>query len=1363
MWLKIWTKWIMVCVCVGLCLWGGVAKGSPDGPPLQKGGAPPTHEGPIPQPLEDWVSWTQKAALQECPFQYSQFEHKQCIWHSRLKVSLDGQGGRFHQHAQVFKPGWVVLPGDKLAWPMEVMLNHQSIPVMDKSGSPAVLLPEGEHILEGQFQWPKLPSALRLPKELGIYEVEVNGQPLKAYERDTQGRIKLRTGQAPLPKSQNDHVDIQVYRKLSDTLPFRDLCLIRLKVSGKARTLTLNSVLLNAFVPIHIQSPLNVNWTPSGQLQIDLKPGVWEVRLTSHHLGKVTQLRRPHISAPWPDQEIWSFEPQPSFRVVEVNAADRVDPHQSQVPQGWQQLAAYSMVSDAQMTLLEKYRGQRPKALHPIHLNRSLWLDFSNQGWTFVDAIHGELTSKWRLNLSPPYQLGRVRLNGQEQLVTIEEASQSQGVEIREGIIDALATGTLPIKANQPLLAAGWDVDFSRVNMNVHLPVGWQLLAVKGVDKAPGSWLEQWDLLAFFLVLIMAVSFSKLFSIYWGIGAFCVFTLMAHEPGAPIYSWLNVLAVIALLRVIPKGRLRKALNRYYGLSIVLLIIGVLPFVVTQFRQGIYPQLAQPNSGPTALSVQPNDLKAEGGVESMRKRSHTHMSARAEQALSPLADQAQASTWAQYPTDALIQTGPGIPQWKWNRYALKWNGPVLRDQKISMYVLSSHWFSVISILRALGCLALLYIVVARTFKRPSLRRTQSLAPMVMGALLGGSLLSMIPSESYASFPSRDLLDELKTYVDNIPECVPHCASVEQMHLSIDAQHVVIRLKIHAQDKVAVPIPSALKTWRPRSVSINGQEIPTYQDHQQTLWAQVDKGVVEVVMKGPVNGIDQIPLSVPHPQPKSVHIHATGWKISGISNRQLTGQFLHLDKVHPLERRDILQDTQSIAPFVQVKRILKMGVDWELYTEVTRVAPKRGALKLSIPLMPNESPLSESIKIKQNEAHIQMSPRQHRVQWRSRLKPEAQVEWQAAHRPNFVEIWQVDARPIWHLEFSGVPLIQSEPGRSRGLPTWRPYPGETLKIHVDKPKAVLGPTLSFDKAKLISTQGKRATDNRLELKIRSSQGGTHRIELPENAILEKVNLNRRPIPLAIENNGLLLPIQPGEQTIQVSWRHHQDLNSWITTPKVNLNQSASNVFLNLTLPQDRWILALGGPSMGPAVLFWGVLLTVLIGAVALSKSKLTPLNLRQWLLLGIGISVAYPLVILMVVFWFIAFNQRAQYKDLNKAPFNWMQVGLVGLTLFFLVALFYVITQGLLGFPNMQLQSPYIPEAMPYGTHALNWFQDLSNSQLAQAWVLTVPMSVYRILMLLWALWLSFSLIRWLIWGWAQFSTGGIWKKTTKIKT
>jgi cytoskeletal protein RodZ len=58
--------------------------------------------------------------------------------------------------------------------------------------------------------------------------------------------------------------------------------------------------------------------------------------------------------------------------------------------------------------------------------------------------------------------------------------------------------------------------------------------------------------------------------------------------------------------------------------------------------------------------------------------------------------------------------------------------------------------------------------------------------------------------------------------------------------------------------------------------------------------------------------------------------------------------------------------------------------------------------------------------------------------------------------------------------------------------------------------------------------------------------------------------------------------------------------------------------------------------------------------------------------------------------------------------------------------------------------------------LNWYQDINQTLLPSAWMLTIPMIVYRILMLLWALWLAFSIIQWSKWFWQCFSTHGYWR-------
>jgi hypothetical protein len=58
--------------------------------------------------------------------------------------------------------------------------------------------------------------------------------------------------------------------------------------------------------------------------------------------------------------------------------------------------------------------------------------------------------------------------------------------------------------------------------------------------------------------------------------------------------------------------------------------------------------------------------------------------------------------------------------------------------------------------------------------------------------------------------------------------------------------------------------------------------------------------------------------------------------------------------------------------------------------------------------------------------------------------------------------------------------------------------------------------------------------------------------------------------------------------------------------------------------------------------------------------------------------------------------------------------------------------------------------------LNWMQDRIGATMPQPWAVSVPLYVYRSLMLLWAMWLAWSLLTWLRWAWQCYGKGGIWK-------
>jgi hypothetical protein len=66
------------------------------------------------------------------------------------------------------------------------------------------------------------------------------------------------------------------------------------------------------------------------------------------------------------------------------------------------------------------------------------------------------------------------------------------------------------------------------------------------------------------------------------------------------------------------------------------------------------------------------------------------------------------------------------------------------------------------------------------------------------------------------------------------------------------------------------------------------------------------------------------------------------------------------------------------------------------------------------------------------------------------------------------------------------------------------------------------------------------------------------------------------------------------------------------------------------------------------------------------------------------------------------------------------------------------------------------------YELRWYQDRAEATLPRPWVLSVPLLAYRAVMLAWALWLATALLRWLRWGWAQFTRGELWRGRRQVR-
>ena len=247
-----------------------------------------------------------------------------------------------------------------------------------------------------------------------------------------------------------------------------------------------------------------------------------------------------------------------------------------------------------------------------------------------------------------------------------------------------------------------------------------------------------------------------------------------------------------------------------------------------------------------------------------------------------------------------------------------------------------------------------------------------------------------------------------------------------------------------------------------------------------------------------------------------------------------------------------------------------------------------------------------------------------------------------------------------------------------------------------------------------------------------------------------------------NTVTVPLQPGLQKLTIEFQQHRDLNLFNTTPDIKLPGNVTNITIRYELPRDRWPLYLTGPDIGPAMLYWGVLCVIILGAIILSQlaQKLSldiPVTLMGWLLLGLGLSTVNSYGVLIIAIFFFLMALRRQHLDpqvLGRRPFNGIQIIILLWTIITALALVAAIPMGLLSDPDMKV--------VGNGSHAhlYNFYQDRMDAEsFPSAHVFSVSMFTYRIAMLLWSLWLATRLIQWAQWWWEAYSARVVWVSKT----
>ena len=1331
-------------------------------------------ESKLPDDLQQWVPWVLYDQEEKmCSPDTGNSNKRYCTWPSSLELDAKSDGARFTQIWLIEARSLVPLPGNSPFWPVDVKSNGKDILVSKHQGHPAIWLNPGKHKITGSFSWDTLPESLLIPPETGLVHLTLSGKTVKNLQLDQQGRLWFRQKQS-ITKDTQDSLNIQVFRKIEDGVPLIQQLFIQLTVSGTPRQISLGLVIEDPFIPLELYSQLPVRLDNKGRLQLQARPGQWQVQLKLRNSAPLSPetLGRGHIDGPWPEEEIWVFAADPKLRQIEIKDLMPVDPTRTTLPEKWKQFPAYLIKVDSKMTFLEKNRGNPSPVPNRLKLKREIWLDEQGNGLTVYDILSGTMTRGWRLNVDPSQTLGKVDVEGHSRLITKLDSSDKIGVEVRQGSLALHAESRINRVVNNGQLeipALGWDHDFQHLSAILNLPPGWKLLTASGVDKV-STWLNRWTLLDIFLVLITGLATARILGIGWGLVAILLLIFSYHQPGVPRFLWLPLLALLSIQKIIIV-KTGERLCRIGGLAIlIVIIVSSVPYMVHEIRVGIYPQLEYGNYyqitedhrmdiqlPQTDMAFLEEDKAASIPESSMLSRSKIKKNRGQYYSMGsdPASNKAKS---IQIAPQELIQTGPGLPEWRWKKIQLNWNGPVTPEQKISFIFISPRINTILAFVRVILLTLLIggflrqCLVLGKIKKKPV--KYTSLG-LLFCFLLPFSLTSQ---NAQAEIPSQEILTELQNRLLKPPECGQQCATINSCMIRIDNDVLIVELQIDALIRGAVTLPGKNRFFD--SILLDQKPSGVLRlDGSGNSLIRVEPGSHTVLLKKELAGLEKISFTFPV-LPERGQVLLRNWTINGLHADGRLDKQISLHRIKPVTKKENSTEediTFQIPAFVRIERTLHMGLKWTVSTRIIRQSPET-VIGLDIPLLPGEHVTTGGLHIQNKQVRINMGAEQSTFSYFSAMDAVNSLLLTAPKTSLWTEVWFLDVSPIWHLNSKGLPEInQTNPGGKR-YPEYHPYPGESLQLFISRPEGVPGPTMTINRSKLTITPGLRSTESRLQFSLTASRGLQHSIVLPAGIDLQKSLINGKEISLQPENNRLTIPVHPGKQDVEIGWRSKRGVDTKLVTESVDIGVESVNTSIELRVPSSRWILLTGGPQIGPAVLFWGEMLVIILFALLLGRIKLTPLSTLQWLLLSLGLSQIPAVLAAVVVAWLLLLGLRKKRgKEISQiTTFNIVQVLLVLITLAALASLFFAIQQGLLGHPDMQIGGN------GSNGHTLRWYQDRSGSILPTAWVVTVPLLAYRISMLLWALWLAVALLRWLRWGWECFSDGSLWKKAPPKK-
>ncbi len=1291
----------------------------------------------VPPALEDWVDWVEDAHPERrCPADQATGSSRRCVWISRLDLNV-AEGLQFEMQVRTYSRSRVALPGDARNRPEDVRVAGVPVPVIGEP--PAVLLDAGTHTVTGRLSWARRPADIGLPDAVGVLSLNLDG---KRVERPVVRGGRLVLGQnAPVAAAEQDTLRVDVFRLLQDGQPMQLTTELVLHVAGMPRVATLGRVLLDGFEVLSVDSPLPARVDAEGNLQVQLAAGEHAVRVTARATRQHTEVAAKSSGNGWPEQEVWGFLPDRQLRLVDAGGAPGIALAQTAWPFDGS-AAGFLLGADDRLTLAETQRGDTNPKPNRYSVGRALWLSFDGARYVVHDTLDMDIRAPARL--AADYAVGRVEVDGELQLVNTVLGGEP-GVAVQQGDVSLAALGTLP--AGTEMTAAGGWADATDLRASLQLPPGWRLLWTRGVDRAPDAWLSRWTLWDVFTLVLIAVLAMRFLRLPFAVLATAALVFVLPDHNGVALTWGVGVGLVAVLSRLEHVKARTIVQALAMLWLTGTLLATLTLAVSFAQQAMYPQL-EPYGQPAY---------EEYAVESVQMDSAQDMAlpmspkARSSAPIEEIVVTATRREVPKYREGLRLQTGPGEPEWQWRRVSLEWSGPVSEEQRMSLTLASPLWVRLGHVLAAALALAVV-AGLSIALIGPARQRL----PVPLRALLPLALLVLavpVAPPVQAETPAPEVLKELERRLLAPDPCFPQCAGVEHLVIELQRDRLSLGLAVHAAQEVSVPVPSS-DVWAPEEILLDGAAAIAARQAEQ-LHVVVPAGRHVLALRGEVRSLDRFEVRLPL-VPAAIDARVDqGWQLSGLSAGRATRGSIGFDRraQSNAESAETLQP-DAAKPFVRVHRQLRFDQEWTVHTVVRREAPAAGGFTVSVPLLPGESVLDGRFEPRDGAVAVVFGPRDGTVAWDSVLSRQTELSLAAADDWSVAERWQVETTNLWHVSHDGVPPLFAE--ATQGL-LFQPRPGETLKLTLSATEPVPGSTVTVEHVAYDIVPGDRAVQHQLVVQMKASEGGTYALELAGvQPVLNAVMIDGDDVPLALNGSRLLLPLVPGDIEYALTWTSDDGLRARQEFATPGFASDAHNVTTTVRMPQDRWVLLLGGPTLGPAMLYWGLALVMVVLALAVARVPGSIVSSADALLLALGLSVcSLPSAVLMLL-WVLALAARpALMSRVGDARLkNLLQVSGLLMGVIAVIALVVSVPLALLSSPDMRI------EGNGSSSYFYRWFVDVLGEDAHTPWVLSVPLWVYRAAMLGWSLWLAFALIRWVRDAWALYSRDGLWFRRAK---